>query len=1525
MSIRKKARAIVSILSLIAFIVLGIIIYFLVFKEHKSLEADLVSNNVERATNAYLNDLDHLSMITYDWAVLDDSYKFIQSRDVTFIQHNLNNDIFRTLGVNAIIFLDSSGSVVYSNAFDLVRDENVVVSSSLLELIRNDNNNFFNSTVSGKHDAGIIILPEGPMMLGYHPILPTDGEGPSKGTLIMGQFIDAGFIQELSDSTELDIDMFLVDSPSFSQAFNANEKLMGGETLALPLDSQTIEGFRILDDIFGKPALVLKIRMARDIYQQGIRSTFLFFGIILIFSAILIFTVSIIVDRNFLMKVVLLNKSLNDLSNDGNIHRRISIDNADEVSQIGQGINSLLDVLDENHAKLFASEEQNRLIIENINEIIFIIDREGKVEFINDVGVNIFGSSGEEIKGKPIQKFINNESLPDWSIMLKRIIETGEQVQFADCLLNNSHKKWLEICLYPFVLDNGTKKSIIGIARDVSAEKENLDRINQANDLLMATGKLAKVGGWELLLETQTLNWTPETYAIHEINPGDEVSVANAIDFYVPEARPVITTAVQACIESGTPYDLELELITATGRHIWIRTKGEAEWKEDRVIRIYGAIQDITEKKELEIELRNSNAFLMLTQKVANIAGWKYDDKNDIFTVSPEINETFEVYPDSDFNLINLLNSLSNEPRNQLIQELSNCGDNDNPINIDFTIPTENGHNYWVNLQGKSTLINNEKIIIGTVQDISKRKEIEEALQLNEEKFRSIVENSNDGIFETDFMGKIQFANRSLAQMLGYQDPKDILGKPFIDFIAPETTAIIQKLYESQLDGREKTDSPVIEAKRKDGSVLYVQILPVIMKVNGQVTGAQGTIHDLTDTVMKERLLSDSQERYKTISLLGSDYIFATQVDEQDNLHLNWVAGAFEKITGYSYEEYNECGGWRARLHPDDLVIDDRDLENLHNGVQITSELRCISKDGEIKWVEVHAQPIMDTASGKLVFIYGAVKDISSRKQAEETINKSFSRLETLNKSSIQLQQLISADKLSQKIIQILENVTNYEYAEVLLVDENSNSLIPFALSDQGKGPEFVKKDKNYVKNKNIKVGEGITGWVAENGKSLCIGDVRSDSRYYSMRKDILSELCVPLLINEKAIGVINVESEKLYAYNEDDQQLLETISSQIAIAIQNTQLYEEVENKINQLTAIYEIDRAINSSSDLQLLLETILDHVIKQLQVDAADILLINNYNQGLEYCAGRGFHSTPSQKIYERIGEGLAGRAVLESKILSETDTPFIKRTSSSRAKYLSDEGFVVHFAVPLVTKGDVIGVLEVFNRNSLVSDNKWISFLQTLAGQLSIALNNVNLIIDLKKTNFHLITAYNETIEGWSKAMDLRDKETEDHTLRVTEITLDIARFMGIDEDQMVNIWRGALLHDVGKLGVPDNILLKPGPLTDEEWVLMKQHPKLAFDLLYPITYLRPSIDIPYCHHEKWDGSGYPRGLKGKEIPLAARIFAVADVWDALTSDRPYRKGWSQARALKHIKELAGKHFDPDIVRVFIEIWEKRKNQ
>jgi PAS domain S-box-containing protein len=357
---------------------------------------------------------------------------------------------------------------------------------------------------------------------------------------------------------------------------------------------------------------------------------------------------------------------------------------------------------------------------------------------------------------------------------------------------------------------------------------------------------------------------------------------------------------------------------------------------------------------------------------------------------------------------------------------------------------------------------------------------------------------------------------------------------------------------------------------------------------------------------------------------------------------------------------------------------------------------------------------------------------------------------------------------------------------------------------------------------------------------------------------------------------------------------------------------------RLDHLAALHAIDLMITSSLDLRVTLKQFVDLVISQFRVDAADVLLLNPHTQTLEYAAGHGFLSASVQQTRLRMGQGIAGLAALERRSIH---IPNMLDPASGfvRAKLLRDEDFKSYYVVPLAAKGQVKGVLEVLHRAPLTFDAEELDYLTALAAQAAIAIDNATLFDELQRSNIELTIAYDATLEGWARALDLRDRVTERHTERVTEMTVRLARALGMSERELVHVRRGALLHDIGKIGIPDSILLKQGPLTPEEWEIMRRHPVYAFEMLKPIAYLRQALDIPYCHHERWDGTGYPRGLKGEQIPLAARVFSLADIWDALfAADRPYRRPLSVEDACTHIKGLAGTHLDPKVIEVFLSM-------
>lgn len=394
------------------------------------------------------------------------------------------------------------------------------------------------------------------------------------------------------------------------------------------------------------------------------------------------------------------------------------------------------------------------------------------------------------------------------------------------------------------------------------------------------------------------------------------------------------------------------------------------------------------------------------------------------------------------------------------------------------------------------------------------------------------------------------------------------------------------------------------------------------------------------------------------------------------------------------------------------------------------------------------------------------------------------------------------------------------------------------------------------------------------------------------------------------------------------DARLAPLSKTQFLLTARDITICRETETRLNrkmqQLSALRSLDLAIASGLDLNLLLSMFLDQVAMLLHVDATALLLLNPKTNLLEYATGKGFYSHALQHTRLRLGESYAGKVALEKRLTHIPDLTK-DRTDFDRSPYFAAERFVTYYGVPLIAKGQVLGVLEIFQRSPLHPDADWISFLKMLAGQAAIAIDSATMFKDLQISNLELSIAYDATIEGLSRALDLRDKETKEHTRRVTDIAVKLADTLGIQDAERVHVRRGAILHDIGKVAIPDQILFKPGPLVEEEWKIMRRHPDIAVQLLSPVAYLAPALDIPHWHHERWDGNGYPDRLYGEDIPFPARLFAFADVFDALTSDRPYRSAWRKQEALEYIKEQSGKHFDPNIVPIFLDLVESNHIQ
>ncbi len=786
----------------------------------------------------------------------------------------------------------------------------------------------------------------------------------------------------------------------------------------------------------------------------------------------------------------------------------------------------------------------------------------------------------------------------------------------------------------------------------------------------------------------------------------------------------------------------------------------------------------------------------------------------------------------------------------------------------------------------------------------------------SEEKFRVIFESATDGILLADLDNKMfVMGNETIAQMLGYT-AEEIAGLGVMDIHPAADLSFVIEQFEKQAKGEISVavDTPV---KRKDGSVFYADINSTPILLDGKKC-LLGIFRDVTERKKTEDALRRSESILAQAGKMAGLGAWIIDISNHDDLNANPLRWSDEtyRIFGYEPDEVevtNEL--FFERVHPEDRQkIVDSVAKAIADKEPYSIEHRVIRQDGTEIIVLEHAEITFDER-GRPITMIGAVQDITERKKAADELGARTRQ----NLLAAEIGAVLVQDKDLRSLLQLCtEAIVKHldaAFARIWTLNKKDN-----VLELQASAGMYTHINGAYGR---VPVGKHKIGSIAQERKphltNAVIGDPHVSDPEWARREGMVGFAGHPLIVEDRLVGVMAMFSRK--PLEETSLAALASIADEIALGIERKQAEERIYGQLRKLSALRVIDMTISSSLDLRVILKIFMEQVVNQLGVDAANVLLLNPHTRMLEYAASQGFRTSALRHTHLRLGEGYAGVAALENRIMR---VPNLKEEDGGfkRSELLEGEDFISYYGVPLVAKGHVKGVLELFHRSPLHPDDEWLEFLDGLALQASIAIDNNSLFLELERSNMDLTLAYDGTIEGWSRALDYRDKETEGHSRRVTEMTLEIARFTGASADELVHIRRGALLHDIGKMGIPDSILLKPGPLTDEEWVIMRRHPVYALELLSPIAYLRPALDIPYCHHEKWDGTGYPRGLKGEEIPLAARIFAVVDVWDALGSDRPYRPAWPREKIIGHMRSLAGTHFDPRVCEAFLKLLESK---
>jgi HD-GYP domain-containing protein (c-di-GMP phosphodiesterase class II) len=498
------------------------------------------------------------------------------------------------------------------------------------------------------------------------------------------------------------------------------------------------------------------------------------------------------------------------------------------------------------------------------------------------------------------------------------------------------------------------------------------------------------------------------------------------------------------------------------------------------------------------------------------------------------------------------------------------------------------------------------------------------------------------------------------------------------------------------------------------------------------------------------------------------------------------------------------------------------------------------------------------------------------------------------------------------KITEVVASTLNVPVVRVLLFDTASAEFFHLG----GVGSLFAKEVKWGNVSKDLQSRIRL-----EPEFLLDLDQLRKEQRpdVVGVYNEDLSTLFIKQLTNQGeflgclCLGRSNYSPE----FSQENMEAANNLGDLLAETITTNKQIRQFQDRLRQMQVLHTVEMAVNGSTNLDATLNILLQQGKTILDYDGALTLIFNSTTLRLEYAAGFGLSEQNLKSYTVKIGEGLPGRAALERRILGAS-LPAEQVASSFISSVLYQERFQVMFAAPIEAKGNLKGVLEIYMRQKHVPNDEWMEMLEIFVGKLGDAIHDTEVIRDKNRLLAEVELAYDAMCDAWVRELELILDEPQGHTKNLAELAVRLGKQFNLSKTSLVDIYRGVILHDLGMLRVPHHIIRKKSSLTSEERHSIQIHPMHTYDVLGRIDRLRTSLDIPLYHHERWDGGGYPFHFKGEQIPFAARIYAVVDVWDAMRSTRPYREAHPEEMVRKYIAQQAGISFDPDVVREFLKL-------
>jgi PAS domain S-box-containing protein len=817
-----------------------------------------------------------------------------------------------------------------------------------------------------------------------------------------------------------------------------------------------------------------------------------------------------------------------------------------------------------------------------------------------------------------------------------------------------------------------------------------------------------------------------------------------------------------------------------------------------------------------------------------------------------------------------------------------------NPVTSELRLVKPGGETLWIRNHMMPILDETTHQVIriyGVAQDITRQHNAEET-------YRTLVNHSQQGlIIAQDWV--LKFVNPAFVQMSG-NTREELLAMKERELISRIDSTSLRPIYlqlQDLLDGKLELLEIPLHIRHKDQSWRWLNVVFETVEFMGN-PAIQATCVDITEHILAAEALKE-QTDYSNILFSTVNSVVIILASDGRVTACNPTA---QQICGCESAAPENTYLWDLLDIPEDTPLShDRFAALIQNQSQLDGVEFSILSQGKLRWLS-WSQRYKTDSQGNVVYVVGTAVDITEqvfREQQREAIAGIASALR-------------GGTTRQETILSILDKVkrfTNvYSVGIAFPMPETEEFLI-----------EFVNGElQEILEGKRFKLSESVTGTVLKNGQPYITQNLREEQNLAmpSLKEKINSVAWIPLISESNAIGVLLIGSQE--AISQEMLVSLLPIADMAAWAVDRSERYEQAQRQIQQLSAMQSINMTIGASLDLNITFNVLTVQMTTQLGVDAADVLLLNPQTSQLTYAAGNGFRSKDIEKTVLWLGEYQAGRAAMERRSIHLYDPDGVAKYFNPPG-FLADEGFVAYDVVPLIVKGEVRGVIETFHRKLNVATKEWRMLLDALALETSIAIDNTELLAKLQRSNQDLQIAFDGTLQGLARMLEIYDYETEKHSLRVVDLTVKLAQYLGINSSDLTNIRRGAYMHDIGKIGIPREILNKTGKLDPDEWAEVVKHPQYAYDIINPIPFLQPALEIPFSHHERWNGKGYPQKLAGEEIPLAARIFAVIDIFDALTSERKYREALTPQEALNYLAETAGKELDPKIVRAFLDLY------